>query len=64
MNKEALLKKRAATETRFSELRQEQDNLNKQLTGVNEEIFRLQGEYRTLTTLIDEQVSKESKKEK
>jgi peptidoglycan hydrolase CwlO-like protein len=47
MNKESLLEKRAATEARFSELQQEQ-------TKTNEELIRLQGEYRTLTTLINE----------
>jgi predicted nuclease with TOPRIM domain len=46
--KESLLEKRAAVETKFSELQTEQ-------TKITEELIRLQGEYRTLTTLINEQ---------
>ena len=54
MNKESLLEKRATVETKFSELQQEQ-------TKINEELIRLQGEYRTLTTLIDELPIKKEK---
>ena len=47
MNKESLLEKRAAVEQQFNELQQQQ-------IKTNEELIRLQGEYRALTTLIDE----------
>ena len=47
MNKESLLEKRATVETKFSELQEQQKQ-------TNEELIRLQGEYRTLTTLIDD----------
>lgn len=47
MNKEILIEKRNAVETKFSELQNEQ-------TTINEELIRFQGEYRKLTELINE----------
>ena len=52
MNKESLISKRADVEAKFNVLQ-------KQQTETTEELLKLQGEYRTLTELINSEVAPE-----
>lgn len=55
MNTDSLKDKRAQVETKFNELAEQKRQLE-------EEMLKLQGEYRSLSALIEEEPKKETKK--
>lgn len=53
MDKKALEAKRDEATQTFDKLEAQKTDLNKQVNGINTEQTRVQGDYRTLTALID-----------
>lgn len=61
MDKEVLEGKLKALEGQFETLNKEKANHEKQAQDIEAELFRLQGDYRTLQNLLSEAIASEAK---